>query len=109
MLLFCPSVSGARVLDMVYYLFSNTGVSFWGRYTVMLNCWTPNPDERPTFSTLIREVEHIVACLKGDHYINLNVTYVNLEQGQPFTPSISCVNELDFRGLSEEAATPVQA
>ncbi|XP_078241643.1 macrophage-stimulating protein receptor [Pogona vitticeps] len=76
-------------------------------YVIMLNCWTPNPEERPTFSALIQEVEHIVACLKGDHYINLNVTYVNLDRGQPFPPSISCEDELDSSRLSEEECDAV--
>ncbi|KAF7249737.1 Macrophage-stimulating protein receptor [Varanus komodoensis] len=71
-------------------------------YILMLNCWTPNPEERPTFSSVIEEVEHIVACLKGEHYINLNVTYVNLNHNPPFPPSVSGEAAPDSPGLSEE-------
>uniref|UniRef100_A0A8C0G135 Protein kinase domain-containing protein n=1 Tax=Chelonoidis abingdonii TaxID=106734 RepID=A0A8C0G135_CHEAB len=60
-------------------------------YAVMLTCWAPSPKERPTFSTLIGELECIMASLKGEHYINLNITYVNLEPGlsSPSVPAPS--------------------
>lgn len=74
----------------------------------MLNCWAPSPEERPTFSALIEEVEYIITCLKGEHYVNLGATYINLDPNYPFPPSTNSDDELDSSsGLSEEEATSV--
>ncbi|XP_065407499.1 macrophage-stimulating protein receptor isoform X9 [Chrysemys picta bellii] len=73
-------------------------------YAVMLSCWAPSPEERPTFSALIGEVECIMASLKGEHYINLSVTYVNLEPGLS-SPSVpGSEDELASSGEEGEAA-----
>ncbi|XP_030061737.1 macrophage-stimulating protein receptor [Microcaecilia unicolor] len=56
-------------------------------YDVMLTCWSPRPEDRPAFLDLILNIEHILGSLKGEHYINLNVTYVNLENSHPFPPA----------------------
>lgn len=56
----------------------------WGRYGVMLSCWAPTPEERPSFSGLVCELERVLASLEGEHYVNLAVTYVNLESSPPF-------------------------
>ncbi|NXR13191.1 RON protein, partial [Semnornis frantzii] len=58
-------------------------------YGVMLSCWAPAPEERPSFTGLVSELEHILATLEGKHYVNLAVTYVNLERGPPFPPAPS--------------------
>uniref|UniRef100_A0A8D0EJ04 Protein kinase domain-containing protein n=1 Tax=Strix occidentalis caurina TaxID=311401 RepID=A0A8D0EJ04_STROC len=55
-------------------------------YGVMLNCWAPAPEERPSFTGLVGELERVLATLEGEHYVNLAVTYVNLERGPPFPP-----------------------
>uniref|UniRef100_A0A8B9S8D1 Macrophage stimulating 1 receptor n=1 Tax=Apteryx owenii TaxID=8824 RepID=A0A8B9S8D1_APTOW len=55
-------------------------------YEVMLSCWAPAPEERPSFSILVSELERILASLKGEHYVNLAVTYINLEHDPPFPP-----------------------
>ncbi|XP_068014088.1 macrophage-stimulating protein receptor [Melanerpes formicivorus] len=56
-------------------------------YAVMLSCWAPAPEERPSFTGLVGELERVLATLEGKHYVNLAVTYVNLERGPPFPPA----------------------
>ncbi|NXG02352.1 RON protein, partial [Sakesphorus luctuosus] len=56
-------------------------------YQVMLSCWAPAPEERPSFTGLVGELERILATLEGEHYVNLTVTYVNLDWSTPFPPA----------------------
>ncbi|NXC05148.1 RON protein, partial [Orthonyx spaldingii] len=56
-------------------------------YRVMLSCWAPAPEERPSFTALVSELERVLATLDGEHYVNLTVTYVNLDWGPPFPPA----------------------
>uniref|UniRef100_A0A8B9GCQ9 receptor protein-tyrosine kinase n=1 Tax=Amazona collaria TaxID=241587 RepID=A0A8B9GCQ9_9PSIT len=56
-------------------------------YGVMLSCWAPAPEERPSFTGLVGELERVLAALEGELYVNLAVTYVNLECGPPFPPA----------------------
>ncbi|XP_014376051.1 macrophage-stimulating protein receptor isoform X1 [Alligator sinensis] len=72
-------------------------------YEVMLRCWSPNPSERPGFCALIGELEQIMASLKGEHYINLTVTYINLEHNQPFPPAQGSEDELVSSSDGDEA------
>ncbi|XP_030314463.1 macrophage-stimulating protein receptor isoform X1 [Calypte anna] len=58
-------------------------------YGVMLSCWAPAPEERPSFTGLVGELERVLATLEGKHYVNLAVTYVNLECGPLFPPAPS--------------------
>lgn len=47
----------------------------------MQHCWAADPAARPTFGVLAGEVERMVATLRGDHYVQLPVAYVNMGPG----------------------------
>lgn len=54
---------------------------------MILSCWAPAPEERPSFTGLVGELERVLATLEDEHYVNLAVTYINLERGPPFPPA----------------------
>ncbi|NWI50015.1 RON protein, partial [Calyptomena viridis] len=56
-------------------------------YGVMLSCWAPAPEERPSFTGLVDELQRVLAKLEGELYVNLAVTYINLDWGPPFPPA----------------------
>ncbi|NXS77832.1 RON protein, partial [Erpornis zantholeuca] len=58
-------------------------------YRVMLSCWAPAPEDRPSFTGLVGELERVLATLDGEHYVNLAVTYINLDWDPPFPPAPS--------------------
>ncbi|XP_068459154.1 hepatocyte growth factor receptor [Clinocottus analis] len=56
-------------------------------YTVMIECWHPKPERRPSFSELETCISAIFSSFSGEHYVLLNTTYVNIEKMSPY-PSL---------------------
>ncbi|KAM8799888.1 macrophage-stimulating protein receptor [Eudromia elegans] len=71
-------------------------------YALMLSCWAPAPEDRPSFSMLVAELQRLVASLEGKRYVNLTATYVNLERGPPFPPLAGARGQPAASGDGEE-------
>ncbi|KAK2842710.1 hypothetical protein Q5P01_012910 [Channa striata] len=56
-------------------------------YTVMIECWHPKPERRPSFSELVSRISSIFSSFSGEHYVLLNTTYVNIDKLSPY-PSL---------------------
>lgn len=56
-------------------------------YTLMIECWHPRPDRRPSFSDLVSRISSIFSSFSGEHYVLLNTTYVNINKLSPY-PSL---------------------
>ncbi|XP_036376075.1 hepatocyte growth factor receptor-like [Megalops cyprinoides] len=64
-------------------------------YNVMIECWHPKPERRPTFSELVSRISAIFSSFSGEHYILLNTTYVNIDKVTPYPSLISSQCNLD--------------
>ncbi|KAL9838745.1 LOW QUALITY PROTEIN: macrophage-stimulating protein receptor [Geothlypis trichas] len=84
--------AGVDPYDMAHYLLQGRRLPQPSHcpdtlYRVMLSCWAPAPEERPSFTGLVGELERVLATLDGEHYVNLTVTYTNLDWGPAFPPA----------------------
>ncbi|KAM9376541.1 hepatocyte growth factor receptor [Pholidichthys leucotaenia] len=60
-------------------------------YTVMIECWHPKPERRPSFAELVSRISTIFSSFSGEHYVLLNTTYVNIDKLNPYPSLLSSI------------------
>ncbi|XP_029009895.1 hepatocyte growth factor receptor [Betta splendens] len=83
-------------------------------YTVMIECWHPKPERRPSFSELVSRISSIFSSFSGEHYVLLNTTYVNIDKMTPYpsllpssSPSSSNNNNNNSGTCSSSSSDPL--
>ncbi|XP_044136230.1 hepatocyte growth factor receptor isoform X1 [Bufo gargarizans] len=65
-------------------------------FDVMLKCWHPKPELRPTFSELVSRISSIFSTFIGEHYVLINTTYVNIKCSAPYPSLLPTEENMDF-------------
>uniref|UniRef100_A0A7N8WMY0 receptor protein-tyrosine kinase n=1 Tax=Mastacembelus armatus TaxID=205130 RepID=A0A7N8WMY0_9TELE len=66
-------------------------------YTVMIECWHPKPERRPSFSELVSRISAIFSSFSGEHYVLLNTTYVNIDKMSPYPSLLASSSSTTYR------------
>ncbi|KAM6937599.1 hepatocyte growth factor receptor [Xenentodon cancila] len=74
-------------------------------YTVMIECWHPKPERRPSFSELVSSISAIFSSFSGEHYVLLNTTYVNIDKLSPY-PSLLASTASSSTSSSSSTSEP---
>ncbi|KAM4676436.1 hepatocyte growth factor receptor isoform 2-T2 [Discoglossus pictus] len=64
-------------------------------FDVMLKCWHPKSELRPTFSELVSRISSIFSTFIGEHYVLVNTTYVNIKCA-PYPSLLSPKDKMEF-------------
>nr|XP_012616556.1 hepatocyte growth factor receptor isoform X2 [Microcebus murinus] len=64
-------------------------------YEVMLKCWHPKAEMRPSFSELVSRISAIFSTFIGEHYVHVNATYVNVKCVAPYPSLLSSQDNIN--------------